>query len=43
MSAGKRWSLLAVLVVAVIAFFTLGLQRYLSLEYIKSQQGQLEA
>jgi pyruvate/2-oxoglutarate dehydrogenase complex dihydrolipoamide dehydrogenase (E3) component/uncharacterized membrane protein YdjX (TVP38/TMEM64 family) len=43
MSSGKRWGLLAVLVVAVIAFFALGLQRYLSLEYIKSQQGQLEA
>ncbi len=43
MSAGKRWGLLAVLVVAVIAFFVLGLQRYLSLEYIKGQQSQLEA
>ena len=43
MSSSKRWGLLAVLVVAVIAFFALGLQRYLSLEYIKSQQGQLEA
>ncbi|MEP6874999.1 MAG: FAD-dependent oxidoreductase [Burkholderiales bacterium] len=43
MSSGKRWGLLAVLMVAVIAFFALGLQRYLSLEYIKSQQGQLEA
>ena len=43
MTAGKRWGLLAVLLVAVIAFFALGLQRYLSLEYIKSQQGQLEA
>lgn len=43
MSSGKRWGLLAVLVAAVIAFFALGLQRYLSLEFIKSQQGQLEA
>ena len=43
MTAGKRWGLLVVLLVAVIAFFALGLQRYLSLEYIKSQQGQLEA
>jgi pyruvate/2-oxoglutarate dehydrogenase complex dihydrolipoamide dehydrogenase (E3) component/uncharacterized membrane protein YdjX (TVP38/TMEM64 family) len=43
MSSGKRWGLLAVLVVAVITFFALGLQRYLSLAYIKSQQGQLEA
>lgn len=43
MSSGKRWGLLAVLVVAVSAFFALGLQRYLSLEFIKSQQGQLEA
>ena len=43
MTAGKRWGLLVVLLVAVIAFFALGLQRYLSLEYIKSQQSQLEA
>ena len=43
MSSGKRWGLLAVLVAAVIAFFAFGLQRYLSLEFIKSQQGQLEA
>ena len=43
MSAGKRWGLLAVLVLAVAAFFALGLSRYLSLEFIKSQQGQLEA
>jgi pyruvate/2-oxoglutarate dehydrogenase complex dihydrolipoamide dehydrogenase (E3) component/uncharacterized membrane protein YdjX (TVP38/TMEM64 family) len=43
MSAGKRWGLLAVLVLAVAAFFALGLGRYLSLEFIKSQQGQLEA
>jgi len=42
-TAGKRWGLLAVLLVAVTAFFALGLQRYLSLEYVKSQQGQLEA
>jgi len=41
MSSGKRWGLLGVLVVAVIAFFAL--HRYLSLDYIKSQQGQLEA
>ncbi len=43
MTSAKRWGLLAVLVVAVIAFFAFDLQRYLSLEYIKSQQGQLEA
>ena len=43
MSSGKRWGLLAVLAVAVVAFFALGLQRYLSLEYIKSEQGQLES
>ena len=43
MSSGKRWGLLAVLMAAVIAFFAFGLQRYLSLEFIKSQQGQLEA
>ena len=43
MTAGKRWGLLAVLLVAVTAFFALGLQRYLSLEYVKSQQGHLEA
>ena len=43
MSAGKRWGLLAVLVLAVAAFFALGLNRYLSLEFIKGQQSQLEA
>ena len=43
MSAGKRWGLLAALALAVAAFFALGLNRYLSLEFIKSQQGQLEA
>ena len=43
MTAGKRWGLLAVLLVAGTVFFALGLQRYLSLEYVKSQQGQLEA
>ena len=43
MSAGKRWGLLAVLVLAVAAFFALGLNRYLSLDFIKSQQSQLEA
>ena len=43
MTAGKRWGLLAVLLVTGTAFFALGLQRYLSLEYVKSQQGQLEA
>ncbi len=43
MTAGKRWGLLAVVVLAVAAFFALGLGRYLSLEFIKSQQGQLEA
>ena len=42
MSAGKRWALLGALVLAVVAFFALGLSRYLSLEFIKSQQGQLE-
>ena len=43
MSAAKRWGLLAVLVLAVGAFFALGLSRYLSLEFIKGQQSQLEA
>ena len=43
MSAAKRWGMLAVVVLAVVAFFALGLGRYLSLEFIKSQQGQLEA
>ena len=43
MSTAKRWGLLAALVLAVIAFFAFGLGRYLSLEFIKSQQGQLEA
>ena len=42
-SAAKRWALLAVLLLAVVAFFALGLQRYLSLDFIKAQQGQLEA
>ena len=42
MSAGKRWGVLAVLLLAVVAFFALGLGRYLSLEFIKAQQGQLE-
>ena len=43
MSAAKRWGLLAMLLLAVVAFFALGLGRYLSLDFIKSQQGQLEA
>ena len=43
MSTNKRWWLLAVLVLAVGGFFGLGLGRYLSLDYIKSQQSQLEA
>ncbi len=43
MTQTKRWALLAALALAVVAFFALGLQRYLSLEFIKSQQGQLEA
>jgi pyruvate/2-oxoglutarate dehydrogenase complex dihydrolipoamide dehydrogenase (E3) component/uncharacterized membrane protein YdjX (TVP38/TMEM64 family) len=43
MSAARRWGLLAVLVLAVVAFFAFGLQHYLSLEFIKGQQGQLEA
>ena len=43
MSTAKRWGLLAALVLAVVAFFAFGLGRYLSLEFIKSQQGQLEA
>ena len=42
MKVNKRWLLLVVLVGAVVAFFALGLQRYLSLDYIKSEQGQLE-
>ncbi|WP_395685551.1 FAD-dependent oxidoreductase [Caenimonas koreensis] len=43
MSTGKRWGVLAVLALGVGTFFALGLGRYLSLEFIKSQQGQLEA
>ena len=43
MSTAKRWGMLVVLVLAVVAFFAFGLGRYLSLEFIKSQQGQLEA
>lgn len=43
MSAAQRWGLLAILVLAATAFFALGLSRYLSLDFIKSQQGQLEA
>ena len=43
MSTAKRWGLLIGVVLAVAAFFAFGLSRYLSLEFIKSQQGQLEA
>ncbi len=43
MSTAKRWGLLIGVVLAVAAFFAFGLNRYLSLEFIKSQQGQLEA
>ncbi|CAN5679830.1 bifunctional TVP38/TMEM64 family protein/FAD-dependent oxidoreductase [soil metagenome] len=43
MNATRRWALVALLVLAVGAFFALGLQRYLSLAFIRSQQGQLEA
>ncbi|MEO6364061.1 MAG: VTT domain-containing protein, partial [Caldimonas sp.] len=38
-----RWALLAAAVVAVIAFFALGFGRYLSLEALKREQGELEA
>ena len=42
MNIDKRWWVLGGLVLAVAAFFGLGLGRYLSLEFIKSQQGALE-
>ena len=43
MSAGNRWGVLAVLLLALVAFFALGLGRHMSLAFIKGQQGQLEA
>ncbi len=42
MKSDKRWWILSALVLAVAAFFGLGLGRYLSLDFIKSQQGALE-
>jgi pyruvate/2-oxoglutarate dehydrogenase complex dihydrolipoamide dehydrogenase (E3) component/uncharacterized membrane protein YdjX (TVP38/TMEM64 family) len=42
MKIGRRWWLLAALLLAAAAFFGLGLGRYLSLDFIKSQQGALE-
>lgn len=38
-----RWALLAVAVIAVIAFFAFGFGRYLSLDALKREQGELEA
>lgn len=37
-----RWALLALVVIAIVAFFASGLGRYLSLEALKRQQGNLE-
>ena len=42
MKSDERWWILGALVLAVAAFFGLGLGRYLSLDFIKSQQGALE-
>ena len=42
MKSDKRWWVLGALALAAAAFFGLGLGRYLSLEFIKSQQGALE-
>ena len=42
MKIDKRWWILGALVLAAAAFFALGLGRYLSLDFIKSQQGALE-
>jgi pyruvate/2-oxoglutarate dehydrogenase complex dihydrolipoamide dehydrogenase (E3) component/uncharacterized membrane protein YdjX (TVP38/TMEM64 family) len=42
MKIDKRWWIVGMLVLAVVAFFALGLGRYLSLEFIKSEQGALE-
>ena len=42
MKSDKRWWVLGALALAAAAFFSLGLGRYLSLEFIKSQQGALE-
>jgi pyruvate/2-oxoglutarate dehydrogenase complex dihydrolipoamide dehydrogenase (E3) component/uncharacterized membrane protein YdjX (TVP38/TMEM64 family) len=39
----RRWWVLAFLALAVAAYFGLGLGRYLSLDFIKSQRGALEA
>ena len=43
MSIDKRWIIVAVLAAAVAIFFWFDLGRYLSLEYVKAQQAQLEA
>ncbi|HZP11507.1 MAG TPA: TVP38/TMEM64 family protein [Nevskiaceae bacterium] len=39
----SRWIVVLVLAALVAAFFALGLQRYLSLEFFKSQQAAIEA
>jgi pyruvate/2-oxoglutarate dehydrogenase complex dihydrolipoamide dehydrogenase (E3) component/uncharacterized membrane protein YdjX (TVP38/TMEM64 family) len=39
----SRWLLLAVLAAGVAAFFALGLQRYLTLDYLKTAQGEFSA
>ncbi|MEO9066639.1 MAG: pyridine nucleotide-disulfide oxidoreductase, partial [Caldimonas sp.] len=38
-----RWAIVAAVAIAVIAFFALGFGRYLSLDALKREQGQLEA
>jgi pyruvate/2-oxoglutarate dehydrogenase complex dihydrolipoamide dehydrogenase (E3) component/uncharacterized membrane protein YdjX (TVP38/TMEM64 family) len=43
MKIDKRWWVLGALVLAVAACFGLGMGRYLSLDFVKSQQGALEA
>jgi pyruvate/2-oxoglutarate dehydrogenase complex dihydrolipoamide dehydrogenase (E3) component/uncharacterized membrane protein YdjX (TVP38/TMEM64 family) len=43
MKIDKRWWVLAAIVTAAIAFFALGLGHYLTLDFIKAEQGALEA
>ena len=43
MKKHRRWVLVAAVAIAVIAFFALGLGRYLSLDALKREQGELEA
>lgn len=43
MKIDKRWWIVVVAALAAAAWFGLGLGRYLNLEFIKSQQAQLEA